>query len=339
MRKRISIVIPVFQNELNIAPTYQALKSELEKLNSFDFEIVFINDGSTDHSWNELLKVYNADPERITLINLLRNFGQVPAMLAGFANAEGDCVIAMSADLQDPPEVVLEMIDEWNRGHKLVVATRESRRDGFLNRLSSQVFYRLMRKFAIPNMPVGGYDFFLIDRSVVELLLQMDERNPFLQGQILWIGHPPKLIHYERRKRELGKSQWVLSRKIKYFIDGFVAYSFFPIRLVSVVGIGMFFLGLILSVIIAIQTIWFGTKSVGWSSIMVTVLTLNGLQMMMIGVIGEYLWRNFDETRKRPLYIIEHINKSKRIAEIYPRRGSEDGSEDISHKEAQKAPV
>ena len=335
MRNRVSIVIPVYQNELNIAPTYQALKSELEKLSFFEFEIVFVNDGSTDNSWHELLQVYNADPEHITLINLLRNFGQVPAMLAGFANATGDCVIAMSADLQDPPVLILEMIEEWKRGHKLVVATRESRRDGYLNRLTSQMFYRLMRKFAIPNMPVAGYDFFLIDRSIVELLLQMDERNPFLQGQILWMGHPPKLIHYERRKRELGKSQWSLSRKIKYFIDGFVAYSFFPIRLVSVIGIFVFFFGLILSAIIVVQTILFGTKSVGWSSLMVALLTLNGLQMMMIGVMGEYLWRNFDETRKRPLYLIETINRSKQIAETYPRRGSED----VSHKEAQKAPV
>lgn len=312
MKKKISIVIPVFQNELNIAPTYQALKSEFEKAALFDFEIVFVNDGSTDNSWEELLKVYNADPERITLINFLRNFGQVPALLAGFSNATGDCVIAMSADLQDPPAVILEMIEEWDRGHKLVVATRESRDDGYLNKLTSQLFYRLMRKFALPNMPVGGYDFFLMDRDVVDLLLQMDERNLFLQGQILWLGHRPKLILYERRKRELGKSQWSLSRKIKYFIDGFVAYSFFPIRLVSVLGIAVFFLGIILSVIIAIQTVLFGTKSVGWSSLMVALLTLNGLQMMMIGVMGEYLWRNFDETRKRPLYLIENIHGHKK---------------------------
>jgi polyisoprenyl-phosphate glycosyltransferase len=309
---RVSIVIPVFQNELNIAPTYAALKSELEKANRFDYEIVFVNDGSTDNSWLELLKVYDADPEHVTLINLLRNFGQVPAMLAGFANATGDCVVAMSADLQDPPAIVLEMLDEWERGHKLVVATRESRNDGFINKLSSKLFYRLMRKFALPNMPLGGYDFFLIDRSIVQLLLRMDERNRFLQGQILWLGHHPKLIRYERRKRELGKSQWSLSRKIKYFIDGFVAYSFFPIRLVSVLGIGVFFVGLILSVIIAVQTILFGTRAVGWSSLMVALLTLNGLQMMMIGIMGEYLWRNFDETRKRPLYLIEHVNRSKR---------------------------
>ncbi|HKR14429.1 MAG TPA: glycosyltransferase [Pyrinomonadaceae bacterium] len=310
--KRISIVIPVYQNELNIAPTYQALTSELSKDNHVDFELVFVNDGSTDYSWEELLKVYNADPERVTLINLLRNFGQVPAMLAGFANAAGDCVVAMSADLQDPPGVVLQMVEEWRRGHKLVIATRESRRDSFLNKLTSKLFYRMMRKFALPNMPLGGYDFFLIDRSIVELLLRMDERNRFLQGQILWLGHRPKLIHYERRKRELGKSQWSLSRKVKYFIDGFVAYSFFPIRLVSVAGIAVFFVGLILSVIIAVQTILFGTRAVGWSSLMVALLTLNGLQMMMIGIMGEYLWRNFDETRKRPLYLIESVSKSNR---------------------------
>lgn len=310
--KRISIVIPVYQNELNIAPTYQALTSALAQGDGFDFEIVFVNDGSTDNSWEELVKVQKMDQERVTLINLLRNFGQVPALLAGFANASGDCVVAMSADLQDPPAVVLEMAAEWQRGHKLVVATRESRQDSFLNKLSSKVFYRLMRKFALPNMPLGGYDFFLIDRSIVELLLRMDERNRFLQGQILWLGHKPKLILYERRKRELGRSQWSMSRKIKYFIDGFVAYSFFPIRLVSVAGIAVFFLGIILSAIIAIQTILFGTRAVGWSSLMVALLTLNGLQMMMIGIMGEYLWRNFDETRKRPLYLIEHVSKSKR---------------------------
>ena len=317
--KRISIVIPVYQNELNIAPTYEALTTELEKSDRFDFEIVFVNDGSTDDSWEELLKVYRADQQRVTLINLLRNFGQVPALLAGIANASGDCVVAMSADLQDPPSVVLEMAEEWERGHKLVVATRESRRDGFLNKLTSKMFYRLMRKFALPNMPLGGYDFFLIDRSIVELLLKMDERNRFLQGQILWLGHRPKLIMYERRKRELGKSQWSMSRKVKYFIDGFVAYSFFPIRLVSVAGIAVFFVGLILSAIIAVQTILFGTKAVGWSSLMVALLTLNGLQMMMIGVMGEYLWRNFDETRKRPLYLIEHVSKSKQAEMVQER--------------------
>lgn len=319
--KRISIVIPVYQNELNISPTYEALTSELRKAARFDFEIVFVNDGSTDNSWEELLKVHRADPQRVTLVNLLRNFGQVPALLAGFANASGDCVVAMSADLQDPPSVVLEMAEEWDRGHKLVVATRESRRDGLANKLSSKMFYRMMRKFALPNMPLGGYDFFLIDRSIVELLLKMDERNRFLQGQILWLGHRPKLIKYERRKRELGKSQWSLSRKIKYFIDGFVAYSFFPIRLVSVAGILVFFIGLILSAIIAIQTILFGTRAVGWSSLMVALLTLNGLQMMMIGIMGEYLWRNFDETRKRPLYLIEHVSKSKQ-AELVQERAS-----------------
>jgi polyisoprenyl-phosphate glycosyltransferase len=320
--KRISIVIPVYQNELNIAPTYQALTSELAKASHVDFEIVFVNDGSTDYSWEELLKVYNADPERVTLINLLRNFGQVPALLAGFANASGDCVVAMSADSQDPPAVVLQMVEEWERGHKLVVATRESRQDSFLNKITSKLFYRLMRKFALPNMPLGGYDFFLIDRNIVELLLKMDERNRFLQGQILWLGHRPKLIHYERRKRELGKSQWSLSRKIKYFIDGFVAYSFFPIRLVSVLGISVFFIGLILSVIIAVQTILFGTRAVGWSSLMVALLTLNGLQMMMIGIMGEYLWRNFDETRKRPLYLIESVNPSRRSVVVHERARS-----------------
>jgi glycosyltransferase involved in cell wall biosynthesis len=317
--KRVSIVIPVFQNELNISPTYEALKSELEKAGGFEYEILFVNDGSTDNSWEELLKVYHADQERITLINLLRNFGQVPALLAGFANVSGDCVVAMSADLQDPPAVVLQMLEEWQRGHKLVVATRESRHDGFLNKLFSKVFYRLMRKFALPNMPLGGYDFFLIDRSIVELLLRMDERNRFIQGQILWLGHRPKLILYERRKRELGRSQWSLSRKIKYFIDGFVAYSFFPIRLVSVLGIAVFFVGLILSAIIAVQTVLFGTKAVGWSSLMVALLMLNGVQMMMIGIMGEYLWRNFDETRKRPLYLIERVNRSKRTEMVHER--------------------
>jgi glycosyltransferase involved in cell wall biosynthesis len=308
----VSIVIPVFQNELNIPHTYQALRAVLdESIALINYEILFVNDGSTDNSLEELLNVYESDSKHVSIINLQRNFGQVSALMAGISSCSGDCVIAMSADLQDPPAIISEMVQQWSLGHKLVLAVRESRDDSYFNKLTSKAFYKLMRRFAIPNMPVGGFDFFLMDRSVIEILLRMEERNLFLQGQILWPGHHPKIIYYERKRRELGRSQWSVSRKITYFIDGFVAYSFVPIRLISVTGMIAFLVGSITSIFIVVDRLLNGTKMVGWSSLMVTILIMNGLQMMMSGVMGEYIWRHFDETRKRPLYVVESIKERR----------------------------
>lgn len=221
----------------------------------------------------------------------------------------------MSADLQDPPALIPEMVTAWISGERLVLATRRARQDNWLSRITSATFYRLMRAFSLPQMPVGGFDFFLVDRQLVEIVKQAREANPFIQGLVLWPGFRPYIIPYERRRRTLGRSQWGLARKIKYFIDGFVGYSFAPIRLVSVSGIALSFLGLAGAVAVIVQRLAFGTRLQGWSSIMVALLVLSGLQMLMLGVLGEYLWRTFDQARRRPLYVVNTVSPAQARAD------------------------
>jgi dolichol-phosphate mannosyltransferase len=273
----VSVVIPVYFNEENIPVTWQALRATLERLpDGHGWEVVFVDDGSGDRSYEALLRVQESEPERVRVVKLTRNFGQVSALLAGISAARGACCVAMSADLQDPPELILDMVGRWNGGErKIVLATRTLREDGLLARWTSRAFYRLMARYAIPNMPEGGFDYFLVDRRVIDLMNQWEEKNTFIQGQILWTGFAPAVVGYTRRKREIGRSRWTVGRKIKYFLDGFVTYTVAPIT--------------------------------GWAPLMITILFLGGLQLVLLGVIGEYLWRSYHETRKQPNFVIESV--------------------------------
>ncbi len=306
---RLSLVIPVYFNEGNIPVTWTALETTLASLpEDIDWEVVFVDDGSQDGSYAKLLETHTRAPERVKLVKLTRNFGQVPAILAGLKQASGDCCIVMSADLQDPPSLILKMLERWERGdNKIVLATRKNREDGYLAKLTSRAFYRLMRRYAIPNMPEGGFDFFLIDRQVVDQINNGEEKNSFIQGQILWTGYTPEIIPYTRIKREIGESRWTLSKKLKYFVDGFVSYSGAPLRLITVTGLAASLLSFGYSALIIALKLFWGLPVEGWAPIMVTVLMLGGIQLVMIGVLGEYLWRNLDETRKRPIYVIESV--------------------------------
>ena len=309
--EKLSIIIPVYQNELNLPHTYPAIKEELDRNNNIDnYELVFVDDGSTDNSFKELQKIYESDKKHITIIKFSRNFGQVAAWQAGLSNSSGDCMAVISADLQDPPSLISDMFMEWKNKNKIVIAARKHREDSYGSKITSKIFYGLMRRFSPLSVPIGGYDCFLIDKSIRDILLKMKERNAFLQGQILWTGYKPKIIYYNRRKRESGKTQWSIFKKVKYFIDGIFGYSFFPIRLITSAGMVLFLIGTFYSIGLIFQRIYFGTRMVGWTSIMILIVILSGFQMMMMGIIGEYLWRNFDETRKRPLYLIEQIKKS-----------------------------
>jgi dolichol-phosphate mannosyltransferase len=308
VKQLLSVVIPVYQNELNLPSTHTELSSELARLSStIEYELVFVNDGSTDASLDVLHDLQRRDPSHVAIINLVRNFGQVPALLAGFREARGDCVVVISADLQDPPSLIAEMVEAWRSGERLVIATRRTRNDGALARLTSAAFYRLMRMFSLPDIPTGGFDFFLADRKLVDIVSVAGETNPFIQGLVLWPGYRPRAIPYDRRKRTVGRSEWRLGRKIKYFIDGFVGYSFVPIRMVSISGIGVFILGMLGAAAVVVQRIVWGTRLQGWSSTMAALLVLSGLQMLMLGVLGEYLWRAFDQARNRPLYLVDSV--------------------------------
>ncbi len=303
----VSLVVPVYYNEGNIPVTWKVLKATLDDLpEGLTWEVVFVDDGSGDRSFARLCELQAQAPDRVRILKLTRNFGQTAAILAGLQTIRGSCCVVMSADLQDPPELILEMVRHWSRGaHKIVLATRTYRNDRFFSRWGSRIFYRLMRRFAVPNMPEGGFDFFLLDRQVVDLVNRIEEKNTFLQGQILWTGFAPALIPYTRRKREIGVSRWTLSKKAKYFIDGFVTYTVAPIRLISLLGLVVSILSFAYAVAIILSKLLWGIPITGWAPIMVSVLALSGIQMLVLGIIGEYLWRNYHETRRRPSFVVE----------------------------------
>jgi dolichol-phosphate mannosyltransferase len=305
---KLSVVIPVYQDELSIAQNFLTLKAELDRASDlFSYEIILVNDGSRDNSILVLEQLYSEYPGCVGVVNLTRNFGQVAAITAGLGRCTGDCAAVISSDLQDPPELIPQMFKLWMNGAKTVLGVRESREDSAFNRFASRLFYRLMRSYAVPTIPAGGFDFFLLDRAVVGRVINASERNGFLQGQILAASGVIAQISYRRRARQIGKSSWTLVGKIKYLVDGFVAYSFVPIRFITVLGIVAFLLAILFSIGLVVQRLVWGTEAPGWSSIMIALLILHGFELLAIGVIGEYVWRALDQVRPRPIYLIDYF--------------------------------
>jgi dolichol-phosphate mannosyltransferase len=304
----VSIVVPVYHNAaslLDLLTRFQALAADHPQ---DCFEFVFVDDGSKDNSFAMLHELAHREP-RMRVVKLSRNFGSNAAILAGLEEARGDAVAAISADLQDPPEMIGEMLARWRAGRKVVLAARETREDSWLTRMAADAFYFLFRRLALPGMPRRGFDFFLIDRQVRDVVVEMPEKNLYLMGLLVWLGFDAEVLHYHRRSRDkrYGRSMWTLARKVRYFIDAFVAFSYVPLRAASVAGVltclasGVYALYIILS-----RLLW--SRDVpGWGSLMVVVLMTSGLQLLMTGVLGEYVWRNLDEARRRPRYIVDRI--------------------------------
>ena len=299
---KLSFVIPVFRNEGSITPTYEKITGLMYKL-VLDYEFVFVNDGSDDNSMQELTALHEQD-SKVKVLSFSRNFGQVPAIIAGMKEVTGAAAVSMSADLQEPIELIENMISKWQSGNEIVIGHRVDREDSFIANKASAVFYSMM-KYVNPKMPKGGFDFLLIDQKAIAVFNQIDERNRFFQGDILWLGFSVAFIPYSRLKRTIGKSQWTLSKKLKYFIDGLLNTSYIPIRLMSLLGIIISFFGFLYAIVIAYNRFINNTPFEGWAPIMILILIIGGLIMLMLGIIGEYVWRTYDETRKRPLYIIK----------------------------------
>ncbi len=304
-----SIVIPVYQNEGSLDATFKSIKNNvIDKNTQYSAEVIFIDDGSTDQSFQVLMNLYETYPELINIIKLTRNFGTYPAIIAGYEKAKGKCVINISADLQDPPELIHDMLNYYFKEHyKIVICNRESRDESIFRIITSKIFYSIIKKLCFPNMPEGGFDFFLIsDRVKNEILIGLDA-NFFLQGKILWSGYNIKYIPYKRLKRETGKSQWTFSKKLKWFIDSLMSYSFFPIRSMSILGIILSFTGFLYAIVVFFQRLLYDDYIYGWAPIVILILVLSGFQMLMLGVIGEYMWRTLAQVRNRPQYIIDEI--------------------------------
>ena len=247
-----SIIIPVYCNQGTLLDTYQKIKEKVINLNKkYLYEIIFVDDGSYDGSMKELLNIKEKDPNNVTIIKFTRNFGQIAAILAGYFYAKGKCIINISADLQDPPKIINEMLNyHFKDKYEIVVATRSSRDESFFRRITSKIAYKIMKRLSFPNMPSGGFDFTLISKKVKESVLANKEVNPFWQGQLLWTGYKIKFIPYKRKQRKVGKSKWTFSKKLKYLIDGIMSYSYFPLRLISVLGIIVSLFGFLYAIII-----------------------------------------------------------------------------------------
>ncbi|MCD4679235.1 MAG: glycosyltransferase family 2 protein, partial [Bacteroidales bacterium] len=269
---------------------------------------IFIDDGSHDGSFKELLEIKEENSEMIKLIKFTRNFGQLPAIYAGYSAANGDIIVSISADLQDPPELINQMINSYlNQRYEIVICSRQSRDEKYFRQKTSYFFYNIIKRLSFKNMPSGGFDFVLISKKVKNVLLKMEDTNPFWQGQILWTGYKIKIIPYNRKKREIGTSKWTFSKKIKYLIDGVLSYSYFPLRLMSLLGLLFFTLGIRYSLYIVFAYFVGDVPFKGWAPIVILILVLSGIQMLMLGIIGEYLWRTLDQVRNRPPYVIEKI--------------------------------
>jgi polyisoprenyl-phosphate glycosyltransferase len=300
---KLSIIIPVFFNEMNLEDLYKDLEIKVLTLCG-DYEIVFVDDGSQDKSL-EIIKKLSQHDQNIKYLKLSRNFGSHAAILAGLNYCTGDCAVMKSADLQEPSEILLEMYDKWKNGKKVVLAVRTDRDEGKMQSLFSNIYYQVMRRYVIQSMPKGGFDCFLIDRKVIEVLRLMDEKNTTLMGQILWAGFDSDIIEYRRLKREKGISRWTLGKKIKLFVDSILSFTLLPIKIISFIGFSYISIAFIWGIIIVVARIFGGISIDGWSTIMVTILLSFGLVIFMLGIIGEYIWRVFDATRSRPVYIVE----------------------------------
>ncbi len=307
----VSIVVPVYHNATSLPDLLARFQALAERNQGDRFEFVFVDDGSRDNSFAVLEGLARADA-RVRVVKLSRNFGSNPALLAGLDQARGDVVAAIAADLQDPPELSHEMLAMWRQGKKVVLAARQGRDYPGMTSLLADTFYRAFRRFALKNMPERGFDFFLIDRQVCDLIKGIQENNVYLMGLILWLGFDPAVIHYHRREREkrYGRSMWGFWRKVKYFVDAFVAFSYMPIRATSIIGMLVAAIGGLYALLIVGLRLTTGFEPEGWTSLMVVVLVVGGVQMLMIGSLGEYMWRNLDETRRRPRFIIERVVES-----------------------------
>lgn len=304
-----SVVIPVYYNEGSLKPTFLKIKKQLDENNYVNiYEVIFIDDGSGDHSYKELTELKNEFPQLVKLVKFTRNFGQLAAIKAGYQYAKGKCVINISADLQDPPELIDQMIQlHFSEKYQVVICSREDRDEGWFRKKTSKLFYAIIRRLIFKNMPPGGFDFTLVGKRVVDTFMHSNEANYFWQGQILWTGFPVKFIPYKRLKREIGTSRWTFSKKIKYLLDGVMAYSYFPLRFMTVFGIILFLGGLLYALLIVLMYFLGDIPFKGWAPIMILILVLSGIQMLMLGIIGEYLWRTLDQVRARPQYVIEEV--------------------------------
>lgn len=304
---KASIIIPVYFNEENLWPLYEDIRQKFISKIDFEYELVFVNDGSLDGSYRVLKEIASTD-ENVKIISLSRNFGSHAAMLCGLEKCTGDCAIIKAADLQEPTELLLEMIEKWEAGDNVVLAVRKDRNEGRRQVLFANLYYWMVRKFALDTMPKTGFDVYLLDRKVINVLLSLDERNSALTGQVLWCGFRTGQVYYTRLAREVGKSRWTLKKKIRLVSDTLFSFSTVPIKVVTTVGIVSMTGAFIWALAVLCMKLAGMIDVNGWTTLFIFNLLSFGIIMFSLGILGEYLWRTFDASRNRPPYIVEDDN-------------------------------
>ncbi len=304
----LSVIIPCYFNEANIPVTARELVANEQSFPAgVQFEYVFVNDGSADDTLGALRRAQAQYPGRIRIVDLAANVGSYNAIVAGMAHATGSCMAVITADMQDPPELMVQMYDYWLKGFKLVIGNRQDREETGLSQVLAQAFHWLMKRLALRNIPDGGFDFVFFDRHVADEVLKLHERNSNVFYLMVWLGFAYVNIPYTRRKREIGKSRWTLSKKIKLLIDSLLAFSFVPVRAISVAGLSLGLVALLYGFYIIGLKLFSPAEPAGWTTLMVVLLFVSAFQMVALGVIGEYVWRGLDAIRARPLYVVKDV--------------------------------
>lgn len=301
----LSVVIPVFNEQDNLPALYDRLTTVLTQCEP-SYEIVFVDDGSRDRSL-ELMHKFSELDQRIRIVELARNFGHQVAISAGLDHARGQGVVIMDADLQDPPEVLPQFISKWREGHDVVYAIREHRKESWFKRSAYNLFYRLLQRIANIYIPLDAGDFCIMDRKIVELLNGMPERNRFVRGIRSWVGLDQVGLAYDRQQRYAGEPKYTFRRLLYLALDGLVSFSYVPLRMISIAGFCVSMMSLILAVFYFIKKLTVGLSPPGFATIVVSIFFLAGIQLITIGVIGEYVGRIFEEVKRRPLYIVRRI--------------------------------
>jgi len=303
----LSVVIPVYNEEGNIDPLLGKL---LPILSRYNHEVIFVNDGSRDKTVEEI-KRHAEKNQNIKLISFMRNFSHQTALTAGYHHASGDCVVTIDADLQDPPELIHDMVKQWQDGYKIVYAKRSERQESFFKTMTAHSFYVLINKLSNTPIPGNVGDYRLIDREVVELLNQMPERSRFLRGLVSWGGFPSTYVTFTRKERTIGTTHYPLSKMVSFAANGIISFSTKPLRFASYLGVVTSLLGF-LGILYAIYRRLFLPTEFwvpGWTATFVSIMFFGGVQLLTIGIIGEYVGKIYNELQGRPQYIIkEKVN-------------------------------
>lgn len=306
--KKISILIPAYNEEKSLPLLYPELKKLMDEQNRYEWEVLFVNDGSRDASLN-MIKALRAADSRINYISLSRNFGKETAMLAGFDYVTGDCMVIMDADLQDPPSLIPQMLEYWEQGYDDVYAKRANRgKESWLRKRFSLLFYKILETTTRFEVLQNVGDFRLLDRCCINALKQIRESERYTKGMFCWIGYNKKEIIFNRGDRVAGESNWNFKSLFNLAIEGITSFTTAPLRFASVIGFLIALFAFVAALFYFFKTIFFGDVARGFTTLIVDVLFLGGIQLLCIGILGEYIGRIFNETKRRPSYLVREYN-------------------------------